>query len=134
MDDEQHADGEPDEVEAAPQPAAKKNGGGWIALGVAAVIAVCVIGSAVKGCGGSSGQDDGSASATAGCEELVKDRLKAPSTAEFSGESADGSAGSYTVTGDVDSQNSFGAMLRSHFTCTVHSSGNEWKLDDMEID
>ncbi|MEQ9374126.1 MAG: hypothetical protein RIG68_03055 [Imperialibacter sp.] len=56
-------------------------------------------------------------------ETQVKELLKAPSTAKFSGvkdtkiEAIAG--GGYKVSGYVDSQNSFGAMLRSKYTCDV---------------
>lgn len=56
----------------------------------------------------------------------VKEQLKAPSTADFQPsrdmrvETADNL--SYKIAGYVDSQNGFGAMIRSNFTCdlTVH--------------
>jgi len=57
------------------------------------------------------------------CEDQVKERLKAPSTAKFDNEEASGS-GTWTVTGTVDSQNSFGAMLRADFRCTVIVDGD----------
>ncbi|VXA93668.1 hypothetical protein [Citricoccus sp. K5] len=53
------------------------------------------------------------------CERLVKDKLKAPSTAKFSGQSATGSGNSWTSTGTVESQNSFGAMVANRYTCSV---------------
>lgn len=64
------------------------------------------------------------------CEQFVKDRLKSPSTASFSGTAAYGIGGGYSATTTVDSQNSFGATLRSTWTCEVAwSEGNEkWQL------
>ena len=54
--------------------------------------------------------------------DFVKGQLKSPSTAEFEG----GEEGViqvndtvFTVKGTVDSQNSFGAMLRANFSCRV---------------
>jgi hypothetical protein len=54
--------------------------------------------------------------------DFVKGQLKSPSTAEFEG----GEEGViqvndtiFTVKGIVDSQNSFGAMLRANFSCRV---------------
>jgi hypothetical protein len=69
--------------------------------------------------------EDKQAESQVACEDVVKKNLKAPSTASFSNETATGTGGAYTVTGDVDSQNGFGAMIRNHFTCesdgsTVH--------------
>jgi hypothetical protein len=61
------------------------------------------------------------------CQDFVMDRLKAPSTAEFDTD-VSGVGPEYTVTGTVDSENSFGAMLRSQFTCTVRGDGTTWHL------
>ncbi len=55
-------------------------------------------------------------------EDRVKKMLKAPSTAKFERFSRDqvsGSNGTYTVRSYVDAQNSYGAMLRNHYTCQV---------------
>lgn len=60
------------------------------------------------------------------CEDRVKERLKAPSTAKFDNEEATGS-GTWTVTGTVDSENSFGATLRASFQCTVVVQGDTIK-------
>lgn len=65
------------------------------------------------------------------CQQYVKDRLKSPSSADFSGEVATQSTGdeaTYTVTGAVDAQNSFGAKIRNTFTCTVRRNGKSWDL------
>ena len=51
------------------------------------------------------------------CQDLVRDNLKAPSTASFS--DMDTSATGVTIAGHVDAQNSFGAMIRNSFVCTV---------------
>ncbi len=54
------------------------------------------------------------------CEELVKDRLKSPGSARFSGENTTGDADhGWTTIGGVDSQNSFGALMRMDFRCTA---------------
>jgi Protein of unknown function (DUF2510) len=66
------------------------------------------------------------------CKNFVKDRLKAPGTAKFAKRSDpfvrvitidDGA--NYFVTGWVDSQNGFGALLRADFRCSL-----EWDRDD----
>lgn len=76
------------------------------------------------------------------CREFVVDHLKAPSTAKFpnynnfTAEKINNKETKakgyivYSVYGDVDSQNSFGAMLRSRFMCEVikNSSANTWHL------
>lgn len=75
------------------------------------------------------------------CHAYVKERLKAPSTAKFPN-SEDSNAvqitgtgdGPYTVAAFVDSQNSFGAMMRDQYTCIVRYIGNHnWQLVDLSI-
>lgn len=61
------------------------------------------------------------------CHEWVKDQLKSPSTADFSGETVTGDSSGWTITGDVDSENGFGAMLRSTWTCTVRLTGDTYR-------
>lgn len=65
------------------------------------------------------------------CEEFVKRRLKAPSTAKFEGTTARTVAEKWIVTGQVDAQNSFGAPLRSYFECTMRVEGDEWVLESV---
>ena len=71
------------------------------------------------------------------CERFVEARLKAPATADFAPFhkqliSGNGK-GPWTVIGYVDSQNSFGAMLRSNYTCTVEFSGNSTNLTSLSL-
>lgn len=54
---------------------------------------------------------------TVACKALVRERLKAPASADFSHVTMSGSGPEYTVRGFVDSENGFGARLRSSFTC-----------------
>jgi hypothetical protein len=73
------------------------------------------------------------------CEQFVERRLKAPSTAKFShvwDTTMTGSGdGPYRVSGFVDAQNSFGAMLRNHYVCTAQrsSSSDTWTLIDLTM-
>jgi hypothetical protein len=63
------------------------------------------------------------------CETSLRGQLKSPATAQFSGETAvpDGDDRLF-VSGDVDAQNSFGALLRSHWTChAIFNSNDEWQ-------
>jgi hypothetical protein len=55
------------------------------------------------------------------CEARIKDMLKSPSTAQFDTDAT--GSGTWTVTGTVDSENGFGAMVRSSFGCTVKVDG-----------
>jgi hypothetical protein len=82
----------------------------------ALLILVIVLGIIGNCAGGSSNSSKTSTDAIVAAENFVKDNLKAPSTAKFSNEEAkQDNAGNWTVSGLVDSQNSFGAMLRSSF-------------------
>ncbi len=70
-------------------------------------------------------------------KEYVKRNLKAPSTAKF-GPYRNSTVQHYTgckfiVKGYVDSQNSFGAMLRSNYSVTLTPSGQSWALLDIQI-
>jgi hypothetical protein len=70
-------------------------------------------------------------------EQFVRSRLKAPSTAKFCGFSEANvmtlAGNSYQVTGWVDAQNGFGAMLRTNFACKLHAAGTTWYLDDISL-
>lgn len=69
-------------------------------------------------------------------QEFVKRSLKAPSTAEFPWEpvsaGTDGT-GLYQVESYVDSQNSFGAMVRSKWMLNMRLVGDKWILEKMQI-
>lgn len=72
--------------------------------------------------------------AQAGCQEFVERRLKAPATAEFGSWNAEpdpGSANGWVVSGVVDAENSFGAKIRSTFTCRMHVSDGQWVLESV---
>lgn len=61
-------------------------------------------------------------------EDAIKAELKSPSTTSFpwydTSFVTDNSDGSYSVAAYVDAENSFGAKIRSNWSCTVDSSGN----------
>ena len=73
------------------------------------------------------------------CQDAVRAGLKAPASAEFQAPrdarySYPDTDGSFTITSHVDAQNSFGAKLRTPYTCTVAPAGVgfrvvEWKMD-----
>lgn len=84
--------------------------------------------------GAASPADIGRATSIRVCQDAVRERLKAPSTAEFSGESYQApQSHKRVVTGDVDAQNSYGAMLRSSWSCTLRRDGRDWYVDDVTI-
>ena len=135
----------PEEVAAAQRQF--NRGCGLTMLGV--IVAVGLV-SALR----SAGDDEPSAaeigaSAEQVCQEWVSAQLKAPTTAEFAdvysvNASADftendvyeGRTGKdvWTVKGAVDAENSFGAMIRSRFTCEARLSAETWTLLDLSID
>lgn len=61
----------------------------------------------------------------AACRERVKTQLKAPATAQFSGEmvTKQPTGEFFEVNGVVDAQNGFGALLRQRYRCTVTGDG-----------
>jgi hypothetical protein len=62
------------------------------------------------------------------CEQIVKDRLRSPGTADFSGVSTIKTGDQRTVTGAVDSDNLLGATVRNNFTCVLKPAGDSWDL------
>lgn len=71
--------------------------------------------------------------------DCVKSRLKSPSTAEFPSSiekkqsTKSSSYGVYVIKSWVDSQNSFGAMIRSNFECTVKFDGDKVRCESVII-
>lgn len=59
------------------------------------------------------------------CQKFVKDKLKAPSTAKFSNQVANGAGRSWTSSGTVESQNSFGGMVATRYSCTLTHNASE---------
>lgn len=109
-------------------------------LGVIAVISIIALGNVLHSLpvGNEHNSDGGSAAQMA--EGFVKQRLKAPSTAVFSNFISEDTVteignGKFTVTGWVDSENSFGAKIRSNWKCTLHTAdGRTWSGDSVVID
>lgn len=65
-------------------------------------------------------KNDDEAYAMVLCKGEVEDALKSPSSASFSEVSAVRTGHLFwTVTGAVDAENGFGAMIRNRFTCTM---------------
>lgn len=81
---------------------------------------------------------DQSRPAVTTCQDHVRDRLKSPSSADFGEPRSTFAAGDtadfYTVTGSVDAQNSFGAMLRSTYSCKItHERDGTWRITDFQL-
>lgn len=109
--------------------------GGKPAL-IGCLIVIALIGGGCAALVAFGDSSDSAVDAQTMCEEFVKDRLKSPGTAEFSGETAEPDPAderTYTVTGAVDSQNTFGGVVRNNFTCTVRlrDDGDTWDLKSL---
>ncbi|KZE41376.1 hypothetical protein [Microbacterium sp. T32] len=70
------------------------------------------------------------------CEQTVSSYLKAPSTAQFHSDISAATesaidAGPWLIIGTVDSENGFGAMLRSNYSChvTFTPSSNSYAVE-----
>jgi len=78
------------------------------------------------------------AQAKTSCERFVIQRLKAPATARF-GPASDTevtgfNGGTYRISGWVDAQNSFSALVRNRYTCWVEYAGEKrWSLLSMDL-
>ncbi|MFT3871063.1 MAG: hypothetical protein QM714_00220 [Nocardioides sp.] len=125
MDDEVVSD------ELQPEPTAKGGSGCllWAVLLPVLLIGGCFAWASVAG-------DDGDASgyAKVACRDWVKDRLKSPSSAKFSDEVVEPNGETrYEVTGSVDSENSFGAMIRNRYRCLVEHDGEASTLIDLKV-
>ena len=124
---------------AAPVPAvaAKRSGCGTTIVALLGIIgALMVVGFLSKGVSTpTSGPDR--VGAFLACKQFVTKRLKSPSTAEFPNSSEAIvnllSDNEWAVASHVDSQNGFGAMIRSPFTCTVKPEGDNWRLIEIKI-
>ena len=67
-------------------------------------------------------------------EDVVKSKLKSPSTADFCSNyeyTVSRSKNTWTIKGYVDAQNSFGAMLRSDFTVKITFTGKSSYIVDL---
>jgi hypothetical protein len=96
-----------------------------------ALFALLVLVIAFSCSGGSEDEwEPTSAEARVVCEDWVRAKLKSPASADFGSVNASGAGnGPYTVTGTVDAENSFGASLRTAWTCDVRwdASTERWR-------
>lgn len=99
---------------------------GCLGIAIGAIIALAIIGNLLPEPKKKPGSQGYTAQLMA--ERFIKGQLRAPTTAEFGGETATHlGEEKYSVTGYVDAQNAFGAKLRSVWTCTVQNTdGHTW--------
>jgi len=77
-------------------------------------------------------------SASVMAEEFVRQKLKSPASAKFpwydDSMIKDLGDGRYIYKSYVDSQNSFGALVRTNFTCCIKYAGdNKWECESLEF-
>lgn len=65
------------------------------------------------------------------CHEEAKLKLRAPGTARFGGETTAGTD-PYVVSGWVDSENGFGALVRNRYECTAWR-GTDWRVQAVDF-
>lgn len=72
-------------------------------------------------------------SATAACQEKVLAQLKAPGTAKFGGEeySTTNTTTPVRVSGWVDAENSFSALVRNRYSCLAIPTEAGWSISDV---
>lgn len=72
------------------------------------------------------------------CKRFVTDALKVPATADFPFFPVESitslGSGRFRVQSYVDAENSFGAKIRTNFTCDVRQSGSTWVLESLKTD
>lgn len=122
------------------QPAPKKKGNPLLgALAIFVIILLCVVGIVIA----TSGDEEEPAdpvsadrkiNAEVMCEQFIEKRLKAPATAEYTDPETSKAGASYTVKGAVDSENGFGAKIRTPYVCVVKDNGDDtWTLVDLNM-
>lgn len=73
--------------------------------------------------------------ALAACHELVAERLRSPTSAIYDPHTVvEGPRHSWSVTGRVDSQNGFGAMVGGFYACVAVEPNAPGTVPDVELD
>lgn len=108
------------------------------ALWAGGIVAALILIGALMAGGGEKDSPRSSASraeqdrfaAVIACQDFMEGRLRAPATAEHPRNTgqATRSGSEFTVRSYVDSENGFGAMLRTNYTCVIRLSGDTWRL------
>lgn len=74
--------------------------------------------------------------AAASCKFFVRERLVSPTSADFAFAKPvlNSVSGVWLMTSYVDSQNKFGALVRTRFTCEVKKNGSSWEAVKIILD
>jgi hypothetical protein len=111
------------------------------ALVAAFLLVAIVVLIALAGGGDDDSTDTVTGSVFQACILAVPDYLASPSSASFplygdrgTGVFYNADTDKWTATGFVDADNSFGANLRTTWTCSVRHSGDQYEVLDVQID
>jgi hypothetical protein len=105
---------------------------GWAVVAIATLIIGGIIWKASEKSLGSGGSGGSASAAESACRSAVTDELRSPGTAKFSNEQATSEGDSWTVVGTVDSENGFGALLRSDYGCNLTYDGTSFTVDHVD--
>ena len=102
------------------------------------IIMMCILAAGSSDSNNGKPREPDEISAFVMSEEFVKNRLKAPATADFPWYDrsfvSDLGGGRFKVSANVDSKNSFGAKIRTHYTCVLKYKGEDaWILESIEL-
>lgn len=97
-------------------------------VAVAAVVVLVLVAFATGALDGGPSERD----ARVACEGFADERLKAPATADYN-LTATESGNGWNVTGTVDSENGFGAKVRSDIICQLHFDSDTAVLDQISV-
>lgn len=140
MNTTQHSANDPTDPPPAtppPPPARKHTAGHWVGAGLAG-LAVFGVGvwSLNAGSADSTAKPTG-VDAYVQCQLFAEDQLVAPGSAQWPAGGGyvakDHGSGVWRVDTYVDSQNSFGALVRSQVTCVMSVSGDTWTPEQITI-
>ena len=113
---------------------------GWICAGVVVFLAfVAYVAGPDRGPRSTTPSTPTEFDASATCEKLITERVRSPATIDFGRESdktrTNIGTGTFRVVGQFDSQNGFGALIRTGYTCTLTYAGNnQWDINELRFD
>lgn len=107
-------------------------------LALVVIAGLCAVGGVIVFGGDDKPVDvvvtDQSTNAEVMCEQFINKQLKAPATAKYPKPETSKDGATYTVKGGVDSENSFGALVRTPYTCVIRADGDDkWTLVNLDL-